>query len=267
MNPMTLFSSHNDHYRIIQSENIRTLKIGVNTHTSVDLKNHVSVFFYHRMFYLPFYYRDDKIKSILMLGAGGGGFAHQLHYYNPQVTSITQIDIDAHVIELAHKYFLPPNDHISYVHQDALDYVNLQFEQDKKYDYILLDCFDTSKRLPEVPKKLVSSSFFMRIKGLLPPHGLFSINYVGRMERPMFKYILYNLKKHFPFIHIIPRYKEMNRTQNFVFTVSLEKLPSPDEIALLVMGSKKEIPLKMEKDIENIIIQYFPEMLDDYLPK
>ena len=128
---------------------------------------------YHEALIHPAMVRHGNAKRILILGGGDGLAARELLKY-PQLESITLVDLDPSVAELARSNYnlTELNQHslsnpkVTVVHQDAYVFI----EQDKTlFDIIFID-------LPD-PKainlaRLYSQQFYQRVKRRLPDNGI-----------------------------------------------------------------------------------------------
>ncbi|WP_299438391.1 spermidine synthase [uncultured Aquimarina sp.] len=109
-------------------------------------------------------YFDSK-ANILLLGMGGGSVIDTLiNRYNHR-GSITAVEIDPVVIELAEKEFdIKENKDLIIISEDAMDYVaNCQ----KTYDLIIIDLFIDLK----VPSKFYKILFWDQLIKLIKPKG------------------------------------------------------------------------------------------------
>ncbi len=110
-----------------------------------------------------------NIHSILEIGFGGGRTSWYLHRFLPDV-SVTSVELDPTVEELAKKYFGirdEPNFHL--VSQDGR--IFLKNSKDK-YDIILIDAY----RGPFVPFHLLTKEFYQIVKDHLADGGVVAQN-------------------------------------------------------------------------------------------
>lgn len=90
--------------------------------------------------------KDEVVKSILILGVGGGSNVRLVSKLYPQA-KITAVEIDPQMVELANTYFgLSKIKNLNMVTQDAIKFV--QELKNKKYDLVLVDCF-VGKNIPD----------------------------------------------------------------------------------------------------------------------
>jgi spermidine synthase len=109
------------------------------------------------------------IHSVLEIGFGGGRTSWYLHRFLPNV-SVTSVELDPAVAELARKYFGisdEPNFHL--VNRDGRLFLQ---ESKEKYDVILIDAY----RGPFVPFHLLTKEFYQLVKGHLADGGVIAQN-------------------------------------------------------------------------------------------
>ncbi|MGH7035808.1 MAG: spermidine synthase [Stellaceae bacterium] len=110
-----------------------------------------------------------NVHSVLEIGFGGGRTSWYLHRFLPQA-SVTSVELDPVVAELAHKYFGisdEPNFHVAT--RDG----RLFLQQSKdKYDIILIDAY----RGPFVPFHLLTKQFYQLVKDHLAEGGVVAQN-------------------------------------------------------------------------------------------
>ena len=127
---------------------------------------------------LPVYYTQfmtaslmypKKITSILEIGFGGGRTAWYLHRFLPNV-SITSVELDPAVVDLAHKYFGIKNEpKFQVVNRDGRLFLANSKE---RYDIILIDAY----RGPFVPFHLLTKEFYQIVKDHLADGGVIAQN-------------------------------------------------------------------------------------------
>jgi spermidine synthase len=110
-----------------------------------------------------------NIHSVLEIGFGGGRTSWYLHRFLPQA-SVTSVELDPVVAELAHKYFGisdEPNFHLAT--RDGRIFLQNSKE---KYDIILIDAY----RGPFVPFHLLTKQFYQLVKDHLAEGGVVAQN-------------------------------------------------------------------------------------------
>ena len=110
-----------------------------------------------------------NLHSVLEIGFGGGRTSWYLHRFLPDV-SVTSVELDPTVAELARKYFGisdEPNFHL--VNRDGRLFLQ---ESKDKYDIILIDAY----RGPFVPFHLLTKEFYEIAKSHLAEGGVVAQN-------------------------------------------------------------------------------------------
>lgn len=110
------------------------------------------------------------MKHILLLGVGGGSVIKTLHDEIGYRESITGVEIDPNVIEMANEYFgLSRIPKLQVIIDDAFEFT---LRTKDRYDLIIVDIF----RDTEMPKFLFESFFAGRLGHLLSPEGYLLFN-------------------------------------------------------------------------------------------
>ncbi|MCL9770976.1 fused MFS/spermidine synthase [Flavobacterium sp. HXWNR69] len=116
------------------------------------------------------YERIRNFKSILILGVAGGSVIDTLKNEVKFEGTITGVEIDSTVIELAKKYFgLDNYNKVSIINEDAFEFV---LKTKEKYDLIIIDIFQDTT----MPNFLFEDFFINRINYLLNIKGFILFN-------------------------------------------------------------------------------------------
>ncbi len=128
-------------------------------------------FIYHEMMTHVPLFAHGNAKKVLIIGGGDGGILREV-VKHPEVEAVTQVEIDAQVIEMCKKYL--PN-HSAGAFDDPRatiiidDGVNFVRSTDEQFDVIISDSTD-----PVGPGEvLFSSPFYEGVKRCLKPGGVF----------------------------------------------------------------------------------------------
>ena len=108
----------------------------------------------------------DK-PSMLVLGMGTGTYALESRKYFPQL-SVSGVEIDGKITQLAHQYFNLPVD-IPVTTYDGRAYLNADQNQ---YDVIMVDAYQDIT----IPFQMSSAEFFTLVKAHLKPNGVMVVN-------------------------------------------------------------------------------------------
>ncbi|HZV03643.1 MAG TPA: fused MFS/spermidine synthase [Gemmataceae bacterium] len=134
-----------------------------NTHDDRDLPVD-----YTRYMTASLMYAKD-VHSILEIGFGGGRTSWYLHRFLPNV-SVTSVELDPAVLELAKKYFgIRDEPNFQVVNRDGRLFLS---ESRDKYDIILIDAY----RGPFVPFHLLTREFYQIVKDHLAAGGVVAQN-------------------------------------------------------------------------------------------
>jgi len=115
---------------------------------------------------------QDNPESILIIGLGGGTLIHTYSTLFPEAT-ITTVEIDEAVVDVAEKYFGYTNsDKIRTETVDGRVFIKREGLRNAKYDLVILDAF-TGEYIPE---HLMTTEFLEEVKKLLPEDGLLIAN-------------------------------------------------------------------------------------------
>lgn len=115
----------------------------------------------------------DKPEDMLIVGLGGGVLVNRYKEVYPEA-NITSVEIDEVVVEMARKYFDYTDDKDQYeTHvRDGRVFVKRGLRQDKRYDFILLDAFNSDY----IPEHMMTKEYLEEVKGLLKPGGIIMAN-------------------------------------------------------------------------------------------
>nr|SVE76276.1 EOG090X02SD [Daphnia longispina] len=130
--------------------------------------------------------QNPGLKSILVLGLGGGALCTYLHQTYPQF-KVDGVEIDSTMLDLARKYFgFKPSENLRPHIADGLSFVRdvAASESSERYDCVMLDvdCKDRSLGISCPPPTFLEPNFIQSVKQCLNPHGIFFMNLVCRDE-------------------------------------------------------------------------------------
>jgi len=110
-----------------------------------------------------------NIHSILEIGFGGGRTAWYLHKYLPDAT-VTSVELDPEIVNLAHQYFgIKDEPNFNVVNEDGRLFLA---NSKDRYDIILIDAY----RGPFVPFHLLTKEFYQLVKDHLSDGGVMEQN-------------------------------------------------------------------------------------------
>ncbi len=117
---------------------------------------------------IPIYMEKERIKKILILGAGSGANIRQLHEINSDFI-IDAVDIDPEAFFVARNFFHIENNKTNLIIEDAAKYVK---NTNNEYDAIIIDVF----RNDCIPSNCISFDFYRGINNILTAEGICIVN-------------------------------------------------------------------------------------------
>ncbi len=112
-----------------------------------------------------------EAQHITVLGLGGGGLAHCLSHYFPQM-ALTFVELRPKVVAIARRWFaLPESKHLRVVCADALDY--LQSATSASTDLLLSDLYEASG----MSERQAQLEFIRQAARVLRPRGWLVLNF------------------------------------------------------------------------------------------
>lgn len=120
----------------------------------------------------------DYPREVVMIGLGGGSLAKFCHRHLPS-TTMTVVEIDAHVIALRSHFQIPPDDaRLRVVHGDGAAYVATMARSHQRADVLLVDAFDRQGIATVVTER----AFLQSARRALSTLGVFVMNLVADHE-------------------------------------------------------------------------------------
>lgn len=166
-------------------------------------------YFYHEPLVHPALLAHPEPRRVLICGGGDGGAAREA-LKHPSVESVTLVEIDADVIELARKHLYP-------IHRGALDDPRVQVviddaaqfvaEQTELYDAIILDTSDPEGTFDGV----YTEEFFHQARRRLSPSGCLCTHIgaplvSGETTRELLAHLRRVFPTVMPFLQFVPSY-------------------------------------------------------------
>jgi len=119
---------------------------------------------------LPMCEQKEDGFNALIIGLGGGALPEYLLEHCPQSAQIESIEYDPRVIDVATNFFgfhvVPGRNEIQ--NRDGGEAVKERVEAGKKYDLVLVDCFQTGGHVPDSCR---SNDFITGLHSILKPGG------------------------------------------------------------------------------------------------
>lgn len=178
----------------------------------------------------------DNPKDILVIGLGGGVLVSAYQDIYPGA-NITSVEIDPVVAKMAKKYFGYSDKGEQYeTHlKDGRVFVKRGLRKDKRYDFILLDAFNSDY----IPEHMMTKEYLEEVKRLLKPNGMVVANTFS--SSALFDHESETYKAVFGELYQI---RFNNQKNNRVIVVSNSKLPTKEKL------------LKKVKEFKPILLPY-----------
>ncbi|WP_223671167.1 spermidine synthase [Kangiella shandongensis] len=130
------------------------------------------VFDYYKLAMSATFFLNEP-KDILVVGLGGGVLVNHYKELYPNA-NITSVEIDPVVTEMAKKYFNYTDDGAQYkTHvRDGRVFVKRAQRKDQRYDFILLDAFNSDY----IPEHMMTKEYLEEVKSILKPGGIIMAN-------------------------------------------------------------------------------------------
>ncbi|PNQ74616.1 spermine synthase [Hanstruepera neustonica] len=154
-----------------------------------------------------------RIKSVLLLGIGGGSVIQTLRDDFNYQNIITAVDIDSEIIKIALEEFnLQSDNNLEIVCEDALEFVQKNSNQ---FDLIIIDLFiDT-----EVPEPFYEPSFWEEILKIKTTSGTILFN--ASLEKSMTKKLQQVISFLKSRVYKVDVFEAVNNTNTVVITKSI----------------------------------------------
>ncbi len=147
-----------------------------------------------RTFYIQ---SDQSVKSILVLGVGGGTVIHLLHTLYPKAL-ITGVDIDTKMITIGKNHFgLNTISGLTLITADAQTFVR----KSGAFDLVIVDLFVGG----DIPDLVSGKEFLIYVRKRLGPNGRLVINYLQeRTYKEKSNRLKISLQSIFPRVSDVP---------------------------------------------------------------
>ena len=179
---------------------------------------------------------ESASLRVLVLGNGSGTYATQCRSYFP-ACSVTGVEIDGKITDLAERYFSLPDD-VPVVEYDGRAFLQAA---DEKYDVILVDAYQDIT----IPFQMSSVEFFSLVRDHLDPGGVMVVNMNMHSdgEGSINEYLCDTIASLFPFVSTADVSNNTNR--------ELFASMSADPAVLLsgAVSSIKDVDLRQMMDI------------------
>ncbi len=192
------------HIKVVDQNGMRTLHFDNTFQSQISLDDPLKGHFeYTEYFHMP-WLLNDQIKTVLMIGLGGGSVQRAYQAYWPQVKTET-VELDPKVVETAEAYFqFKKTDRMKVFLGDGRLHLR---RARKSYDLIILDAYTANRYNSFIPYTLVTKEFFELVNTRLTDQGILAYNVIGSAtdKRENLVGSIYNtLKTSFPQVYLFP---------------------------------------------------------------
>ena len=126
------------HYQVRTAGSCRRLYTDNLFHSQYNPNNPITGSVWDLLLLPAFFYSEQKIKRILVLGVGGGTVIRQLlHFFRPE--QIIGVEISKPHIDIAVRYFGLRHRALKLIHDDAINWT--QSYKGEKFDLVIEDIF------------------------------------------------------------------------------------------------------------------------------
>ena len=214
---------------ILNSKEVKILKINNNFHSAMYLDSDELVFDYTKYYRLIDHFAPD-LKTALMIGGGAYSYPKDFLASHPEAT-LDVVEIDAELTQLAKEHFgLKDDPRLTIYHEDGRPFLN---RTENLYDAIMIDAFSSSLA---VPYHLTTLENVQNLERALNDDGVVIMNLITEIEGEGGKFLraeYHTYKEVFPVVHLFPvQFPESgNLRQNvmLVATKSQKTLESENE--------------------------------------
>ena len=198
------------HIRVVDRDRMRILCFDNGTESRMSLDDPLQGHFeYTEYFHMPWLW-NDRIKTVLVVGLGGGSIQRAFQHYYPQVQCQT-VELDPKVVEVARDYFqLKESETMQVTVEDGR--VHLRRTK-AKYDVILLDAYTANRYGSFIPYALATREFFALASDHLTDDGVLAYNVIGRAtadREDLVGAIYQTLRTSFPQVYVFPALSSWN---------------------------------------------------------
>jgi spermidine synthase len=230
-----VYEKISDYHNIYITEDYenRYLRFDTSWQSGMSLRDPEKASFVYTDYFQLAWIFHPKIQSVLFLGLGGGSSPKKFYTDFPEV-SITAVEIDPVVVEVAEQYFhIPKDERLLVVIDDGRNYLE---KTEKLYDLIVLDAFIDQT----VPPHLTTKECFQVIFKHLGSEGVFAFNIIGDLSG-RYSHSLRSVYKTFSSVFPQTYLFETERERNVIFigTASADRL-SRQEIVTRAGRLKEE---------------------------
>jgi len=229
--------------KVVDEDRLRYLYFDNATETRMSLDDPLQGHFeYIEYFHMPWLF-NPRIKSVLMLGLGGGSIQKAVEHHYPDVNIVT-VELDPKVVEVAREYFgVKQSDRHRIVVEDGRIFLR---RSQQRYDLIIIDAYTANRYGSYIPYTLVTKEFFALARQRLNEGGLLAYNVIGSIyggSDDIVTVIYKTIRTSFRQVYLFPASTSRN-----VVLVAMDKDQPVDQVQLLerakalMTGKEKSYP-------------------------
>jgi spermidine synthase len=164
------------HIRVVDANGLRTLYFDDAPETRMSLRDPLKGHFaYTEYFHMPWLW-NTQVRSVLMIGLGGGSVQQSFAHYYPNV-KLETVEIDPAVVRVARDYFHFRESATQKVQvEDGRVYLR---RRRAKYDLIIVDAYVQGRYGSSIPQHLATREFFELARDRLTTNGIVAYNVIG----------------------------------------------------------------------------------------
>jgi spermidine synthase len=198
------------HIQVVDKEGKRTLHFDNSTQSRMSLSDPLQGHFeYTEYFHMPWLW-NNQIRTVLLIGLGGGSIQRAYQAYWPHVKTET-VELDPRVLDIARDYFkFQETENTKVVIDDGRLFLR---RSQNKYDVIILDAYTANRYGSYIPYPLITQEFFIMAKDHLTKNGVLAYNVIGKVhyqQKCILGSIYNTLKTCFPQVYLFPAASSKN---------------------------------------------------------
>lgn len=166
-------------FEIREAGNSRRLYVDGVFHTSHNPSRPLTGSVWDPLALSAFFAPPDTVRDCLLLGVGGGAAVHLLRRH-VGTRSITAVDYDGHILDLARTWFDLEGDDLEIVEADAIAWIGSAPK--RSYDLIVDDLFEEDEGEPLRHPDAATGRWWRKLAKRLRPDGVLVVNFAWESD-------------------------------------------------------------------------------------
>jgi spermidine synthase len=236
------------HVQVIDDNGTRMLSFNGTRETMMRIANPLEGHFEYTEYFHTAWLWNHDLKSVLMMGLGGGSTQRSFQHYYTSVM-VETVELDPVVIDVAKRYFTVTETPRLKIHnEDGRVFLR---RSTNSYDAIFMDAYTTTRYGSSIPPHLTTKEFFTLANNHLTTNGVLAYNVIGQIQgwkENIVGGIYRTLKEVFPQVYMFPARSSMNVV--IIATKSPERFDSlrvAREGTFLVTNKVVQLPTFFER--------------------